>query len=135
MRSSIAITLLAAAVLVACGRNPGGGSGELPDLPLYPGAEWVSTASGEGRDPTAYYRVPDTEAADVLDWYAVEMPRAGWVASTDPNEPFVIYHTEAGCYGFVAAYANDDGSVELQLSRQDPSVPCVPYVTAEAGTE
>jgi hypothetical protein len=91
--------------------------------------------TGPGRDPTEYYRVRGATEAEVLEWYGREMPLAGWSASTDPSESFVIYHTAEGCYGFVAAYAEPDDTVSLQLSEQAADSPCQPYVTSEAGDE
>ena len=126
----LAVTLAVA----ACSR--GGAtqrSAQLPHVPVYPGAQLIESVVAPERDPTEYYVVRDASAAEVLAWYKEQMPGAGWTASTDANDAFVIYHTAEGCYGFVAAYANADGSVELQLSEQAQGTPCQPYVTSEPG--
>lgn len=104
-------------------------------MPIYPGAVLEQSVVGDELDPTEHYGITGASAAEVIAWYAAEMPPRGWTAASDPLADFVQYHTVEGCYAFVAVYARDDGSVEIQLSRQRADSPCVPYVTAPAGED
>ena len=104
-----------------------------------PGSEDVlarvaaAIAARAGADPTESYVVRNASQVEVLSWYRERMPAMGWTPSTDADDAFVIYQTAEGCYGFVAAYENPDGSVDLQISEQSPDTPCEPYVTSPAG--
>jgi len=138
MRPFLSALLLAGAFCAAsaCARSePGQASPHLPHIPVYPGAQLLQSVIRPHQDPTEYYLVADASQDEVLDWYRRRMSEEGWSASTDPDEDFVIYHTAEGCYAFVAAFANPDGTVELQLSQQDPDTPCYPYVTSEPGDD
>lgn len=120
--------------VTACGRSGGAGRSEnVPHVPVFPGAQLREAAIGPDRDPTESYVVRNASQAEVLAWYRERMPAMGWSPSTDADDAFVIYQTAEGCYGFVAAYENPDGSVDLQISEQSPDTPCEPYVTSPAG--
>lgn len=129
--------VLAAGLVGSCRARDGTRSANVPDVPVYPGAVLREAVTGDDLDPTEYYVISGVSADEVATWYAERMPRRGWSPSPGDDENFTIYHTRAGCYGFVGVFARDDGAVELQISQQRAGTSCLPYFTPDpnAGTE
>lgn len=135
---ALVVCLTVVIVSVAGCRSRGAATSEnVVDVPVYPGAVLRDSVVGVDLDPTEYYVVSGAPAADVQAWYEERMPEHGWEPSTEPDEGFVIYHTEEGCYGFVGVFARPDGTVDLQISQQRAGTPCYPFVTPDpnAGSE
>jgi len=135
------VAVLLAVTLAGCGGRPGR-SDIVPGIPVYPGAELQAVQTpvagtepdgSDSRDPLEFYIVRGADPAAVLTWYREQMADAGWTAITAPGDEVVIYNDAKGCYAMVGVSRTDDG-IMLQLSRQDPSTPCVVIPTSDPGT-
>jgi hypothetical protein len=137
------LSALASALLLAAGCRPAepGPSANVPDIPVYPGARLGQQVAADAtvaptlegpRDPVDFYVIPGAAAADVLAWYRQQMPKHGWTPVSDPADDVVLYTTAAGCDGFVVV-TQVDRDVELQLSQQNPAVPCEVVPTEDPG--
>jgi hypothetical protein len=133
LQSGAALVLLA--TLTACGRQPRY-SPNVPDVPVYPGAELVEHLDQPNRDPLDTYTVPSIPNSIVLDWYRQQMPKDGWTATSDESDTVVLYRNKAGCYAFIMAVQDQNGrDVMLQVSQQRPGSVCLPYTPAPPGKD
>lgn len=126
-------TAAIAFLLISCGPKTTS-SANVPDIPVYPGAQLEAQITDDDRDPTDTYYVRGATEAEVLDWYAREMPKAGWHPITDEKDNVILYNDEAGCYGFVMS-TQQNGDVFLQLSQQRPGSFCMPDMPLDPGTD
>ncbi len=125
--------LLLAAVVAGC--RPGPGTSEnVPDIPVYAGADLVAAAVEEGRDPTETYLVTGASAQVVHGWYVREMRQRGWTPTTAEADEVILYVDPDGCYGLVSVVQDGD-DVQLQISQQEAGTPCIRPIRGNPGDD
>ena len=118
--------------VLACSGRDASVSPNVPDVPVFPGAELVSRIDRVDRDPTDTYEVLAESEAAVLDWYRQHMAAAGWSAISSETDNVILYNDPNGCYAFVTA-TQDGDDVFLQISQQRPGSQCIKTMPVDPG--